>query len=73
VIEGMKRRYSKELLKKLLFANAGTSNLEDTITDFWKRINIKDAMFMVAAAWNDIPQSAIQASWRKLLKSSNSD
>ena len=30
-------------------------------------------MFMVSAAWNDFPQSIIQASWRKLLKSSNSD
>jgi len=73
VIESMKRRYRKELLKKLLLADAGTSYPEDTIIDFWKRINIKDAMFMVAAVWNDIPQSTIQASWRKLLKSSNSD
>ena len=63
VIESMKRRYS---LKKLLLADLGTSNPEDTIIEFWKRINIKDAMFMVSAAWNDIPQSTIQASWRKL-------
>ena len=67
MIESMKRRYRKELLKKLLLADAGTSNPEDTIIEFWKRINIKDAMFIVSAAWNDTPQSIIQASWRKLL------
>jgi len=51
----------------LLLADARTSNPEDTIIEFWKRINIKDAMFIVSAAWNDTPQSIIQASWRKLL------
>jgi len=36
-------------------------------------LNIKDAMFMVAAAWNNVTESTIQTSWRKLQKSSNSD
>ena len=68
VLECMKRRYRKELLKKLLLADAGTIDPENTIIDFWKRINIKDAIFMVAAAWNDVPGTTIRASWRKLYK-----
>jgi len=36
MIENMKRRYRKELLKKLLLADAGTSN---PIIDFSKRLN----------------------------------
>lgn len=31
-----------------------------------KSINLKDAVFMVAAAWDTVPQSAIRSSWKKL-------
>ena len=37
-------------LKRLLLAVSGTLNPESTIIDFWKRLNIKNAMFMVAGA-----------------------
>ena len=69
VLESTKRRYRKELLKKLLLADSTTSTdaPELTIIEFWKKLNIKDAMFMVAEAWNDVPESTIQASWKKLL------
>ena len=68
VLESTKRRYRKELLKKLLLAD--TSSEDDpelTIIEFWKKLNIKDAMFMIAKAWNDIPEYTIRASWNKLL------
>ena len=64
VLESTKRRYRKELLRKLLLADNGP---ELTVVEFWKKLNIKDAMFMIAKAWNDIPESTIQTSWNKLL------
>ena len=45
VLECMKRRYRKGLLTKLVLADAGTIDPENTII-----INIKDAIYMVAAA-----------------------
>lgn len=63
VLEAVKRRYRKALLQRLL--------LEDqegrSIIEFCKRINIKDVVYMSAAAWDDIPTSTITKSWRKLL------
>ena len=70
VLESMKRRYRKELLRKLLLADSTASPEDDpelTVVDLWKKLNIKDVMFMITKAWNDIPQSTIQASWNKLL------
>ena len=70
VLESMKRRYRKELLRKLLLADSAASPEDDpelTVVDFWKKLNIKDVMFMITKAWNDIPESTIQASWNKLL------
>ena len=68
VLESTKRRYRKELLKKLLLADTSAEDdPELTIVEFWKKLNIKDAMFMIAKAWNDIPESTLRASWNKLL------
>ena len=48
VLEAFKRRYRKALLHKLL--------LEDqegrSIIDFVKKINMKDVVYMTAAAWD---------------------
>ena len=64
VIEAMKRRYRKALLQKLL--------LEDqegrSIIQFVKQINMKDVVYMTAAAWQDIPSLTLTKSWNKLLR-----
>ena len=64
VIEAMKRRYRKALLQKLL--------LEDqegrSIIQFVKQINMKDVVYMTAAAWEDIPSLTLTKSWNKLLR-----
>lgn len=68
VLESTKRRYRKEVLKKLLLADTSAEDdPEFTIVEFWKKLNIKDAMFMIAKAWNNIPVSTLRASWNKLL------
>ena len=76
VLESTKRRYRKELLRKLLLYDTTTSAEDDpklTVVEFWKKLNIKDVMFMIAKAWNDIPESTIRASWNKLLVCQGAD
>ena len=68
VLENLKRRYRKELLKKLLLADESSGDLSEvSCFDFWKRLTIKDAIYMVSDAWNDITDANIRASWKKLL------
>ena len=53
VLENLKRRYRKELLKKLLLADESSGDLSEvSCFDFWKRLTVKDAMYMVSDAWN---------------------
>ena len=41
------------------------------ITEFCKKINIKDVVYMSAAAWDDIPPETPTRSWCKLLQTDN--
>lgn len=63
VLEAFKRRYRKAMLQKLL--------LEDqegrSIIQFVKQINMKDVVYMTAAAWDELPPLTLAKSWRKLL------
>ena len=69
VLEAMKRRYRKAVLRKLL--------LEDqdgrSIVDFVKKINIKDVVHTIATAWDDVPALTIVKSWHNLLGSGGKD
>ena len=68
VLEAMKRRYRKALLQKLI--------LEDregrSIIEFVKKIDMKDVVYMAAAAWENVPPSTLVKSWKKLLRTENS-
>ena len=49
VLENLKRRYRKELLKKLLLADESSGDSSEvSCFDFWKRLTIKDAMYMIS-------------------------
>ena len=48
----------------LLADESSGDSSEVSCFDFWKRLTIKDAMYMVSDAWND---AIIRASWKKLL------
>ena len=66
--------YQKELQegvaqKTTLADTAAEDDPELSVVSFWKQLNMKDVMFMVAKAWNNVPETPIQASWNKLLAS----
>ena len=68
VLESMKQRYKKELLKKLLLADdSNTTDSEVSFLGVWKSLILKDAMYTVADALNDITDANIRASWKTLL------
>ncbi|XP_065088368.1 jerky protein homolog-like [Ochlerotatus camptorhynchus] len=59
VIQLVKARYKKIMTNEILGRG-------DDFHDNVKRINIKDAMFWIAQAWEAVPESAIQKSWKIL-------
>lgn len=59
VIQMVKARYKKIMTNEILGRG-------DDFHDNVKRINIKDAMFWIAQAWEAVPESAIQKSWKIL-------
>lgn len=63
VIESLKRRYRRKLLSEILqCAESEDLNLIDII----KKINLKDVIYMLASAFQEIPASTFVKSWRKL-------
>ena len=74
VLENLKRRYRRELLRKLLLADTSTHETPELgVVKFWKKLNLKDTMFFAVKAWDDIPQSSLRASWNKLLSQPDSE
>ena len=62
VLENLKRRYKRLLLEKLLLSIEST-----TPQCFMKELTIKDCIYMVAKAWNDIRPESLMHAWNKLL------
>ncbi|XP_071508886.1 jerky protein homolog-like [Diadema antillarum] len=64
ILETTKRIYRKNLIEKII-----SSDSEDTaagIVDFIKSLNLKDAVYMSAAAWDAVKASTISKCWKKL-------
>ena len=68
VIEYIKRRYRKGLLRSLLFS----TEKPDTIT-FLKSINILHVIERISTAWNEVPFSIIKSSWKELLQTPDNE
>ncbi|XP_046658204.1 jerky protein homolog-like [Homalodisca vitripennis] len=62
VLETFKRNYKKRLLRNLL------EKLEDGlgVTDALKLITMKDVVYWVSEAWDNVREDTIRRSWRKL-------
>lgn len=66
VIKSLKQRYRKHLLTTL--AALGT---EGGIVSALKTINLKDVVYFIVQAWNEIPISVIQNSFKHLFSSTD--
>lgn len=61
IIENLKRRYRKAFIETLLSSDDAMS-----VKEFWKLYTIKDAIFNVASAWNDLKVTNLKNGWNKL-------
>lgn len=71
VIEWLKRRYRKKYVGSLLDKTEGGCSLLEAM----KSLTIKDAIYTVASAWDEIKQKTLQKAWKKIwpsLKQSDS-
>ena len=66
VIQALKLRYRKKLLRKLLIED----DMGVNIVDFVKSIHMLQVSHLVAEAWEEIPQSTFRKSWQKILPTS---
>ncbi|XP_053949417.1 jerky protein homolog-like [Anastrepha ludens] len=63
VIESLKRRYRRKLVSEIL---QHSENEGKGILEVIKKINIKDVIYMLATAFQEMPSSTFVKSWRKL-------
>lgn len=61
VLESIKKVYRRQLLAQLLEAEG-----EDSVIQLLKTINIKKVIYMIASSWDNVTQSSLVKSWKKL-------
>ena len=67
ILEAMKRRYKKSLLRHLILENASSTL---SIPNLLKALTIKEVVYWSAQAWEGVPEDTLKRGWNKLLKSS---
>ena len=70
MLEALKRRYKKYLLRHIILENEASSL---SIPDILKQLSIKDAVYWRAQVWEDASPLSLAKSWKKLLPSPPSD
>lgn len=64
VLESVKRRYKKLLLRKIIEEDEHGTSMFAAL----KGINMKHVVYMSAEAWDDLPYTTLAKSWNKLLR-----
>lgn len=67
VLENMKRNYRKKLLKALIEGIEENKSVPETLKSF----NLKDAVYWIAEAWDEVKSDTIIKSWRKIIDTQN--
>ncbi|KAK0062605.1 jerky protein, partial [Biomphalaria pfeifferi] len=62
VIEKLKRIYRKQVLRRLFLAE----NDKESVVAFAKKLNMKDACYMLAEAWDSLERQNLKNAWNKL-------
>ena len=61
----MKTNYKYRLLQAAVEASKANNK---TLIEFLKSFDILKAIYMIADAWNDVPQTAMRGVWNRVLK-----
>lgn len=70
VIETFKRYYKKELLRKLLLDKEEDG--EESLIRNHKKIDLKEASYMIGTAWDSVKQQNLKRGWNKILETEHS-
>lgn len=62
VIRSLKSKYRMEFMHRLLALNPST----DTLKDYRNSFTIKDCIFLLAEAWNTLPQDTLINAWHNI-------
>lgn len=62
VIEWLKRRYRRKYISSILEKSEEGCNIFEAM----KSLNIKDAIYTIAASWDELKPDTLRKSWRKL-------
>ena len=63
VLQAIKKRYKKKLLRRMIIED----DLGGSIIAFLKSVNMKVVVDLVAESWDEIDQTTIRKSWRKII------
>ena len=63
VIEALKRRYKKKLLRGVIIAD----DRGDSLLDYIKSVNMSTVVQLVTESWDEIEPSTLRKSWQKIL------
>ena len=66
VLDPLKRRYKKHLLRHIILENESSSL---SITDILKNVTIKNAVYWAAQSWNETSNQSLRKAWKVLLPS----
>ncbi|GCC33616.1 hypothetical protein chiPu_0012086 [Chiloscyllium punctatum] len=64
-IAAFKAYYLRRTFRKLIAATEGDN--KDSVLQFWKSFNIKNAIDIIVEAWGDVSKDCLRAVWQKLL------
>ncbi|XP_068094973.1 jerky protein homolog [Hyperolius riggenbachi] len=59
VIQNLQMFYRRDFMRKMI-------NADDTVVEFQKRFNLKDAIYTASCAWDSVTKETLHNSWRKL-------
>ncbi len=65
VLEALKKRYKKRLLRHLIFENESSSL---PLPNILKQLTIKDVVYWSAQSWEEASSSSLARAWNKLLQ-----
>ncbi|XP_071482354.1 jerky protein homolog-like [Diadema antillarum] len=66
ILETTKRIYRKNLIWKIISSDSDSQHSTEGKVDFIKSFTLKDAVYMLAAAWDAVETSIITKCWQKL-------
>ena len=70
LLEAMKRRYKKYLLRHIILENSASSL---TVPDIVKGLTTRDVVYWISQAWEEVSPITIKKSWKKLIPAESVD